>query len=394
LLAQDGDPVAHLDGLVDVVGDEDDRLAHVGLDAQELVLQAVPGDRIDRPERLVHDQDRLVGPGRPGDADALALSTGELLRVAVAVLGGVEADQLEELVDPGGDALLLPAQQLRDHADVLGHGHVGEQADLLDDVADVAPQLVGVGPGHVLAADEDPAGRRLDEPVDHLEHRRLAAAGRPDEHDDLPLGDVERDPVDRGHGLARVALGQRLQPDHRLGRARGVGHRSPFEVVRRAITWKRRSNSRARRATLTVPEKARLNPRCVPVARRPWKIGPPSPGPLTMAAMAAMPTVSCVETRMPVTTTGQASGSSMRARRWPRDRPMPTADSVTAGSTERRPVIVFRTIGSSAYMTSATIAGREPRPKIGMNRPNSANDGMVRNVPVTVSTTLAAGGRR
>ena len=39
-LAQDRDPVADLDRLVDVVRDEDDRLAHLALEAQELVLQA------------------------------------------------------------------------------------------------------------------------------------------------------------------------------------------------------------------------------------------------------------------------------------------------------------------------------------------------------------------
>ncbi len=38
-LAQDRDPVAEEDRLVDVVGDEDDRLAQLMLDAQQLVLQ-------------------------------------------------------------------------------------------------------------------------------------------------------------------------------------------------------------------------------------------------------------------------------------------------------------------------------------------------------------------
>ena len=79
---QDRDPVAHLDRLVDVVGDEDDRLADLGLQAQELVLQALAVDRVDRAERLVHQHQRRVGGERAGHADALALAAGELRRVA------------------------------------------------------------------------------------------------------------------------------------------------------------------------------------------------------------------------------------------------------------------------------------------------------------------------
>ena len=95
---QDRDPVAHLDRLVDVVGDEEDRLAQLGLQAQELVLQALAVDRVDGAERLVHQHHARVGGQRPGDADPLLLAAGELRGVAVAELG-VEADQLEQLGD-------------------------------------------------------------------------------------------------------------------------------------------------------------------------------------------------------------------------------------------------------------------------------------------------------
>ena len=72
------DPVAELDGLVDVVGDEHDRLAQVGLQLEQLVLQALAHDRVDRAERLVHQQHRRVRGERPGHADALLLAAGEL----------------------------------------------------------------------------------------------------------------------------------------------------------------------------------------------------------------------------------------------------------------------------------------------------------------------------
>ena len=78
------------------MGDEEDGLADLRLQAEELVLQALAVDRVDRAEGLVHQHHQGVGGERPGDADALLLAAGELRRVAVGELG-VEADQLEQL---------------------------------------------------------------------------------------------------------------------------------------------------------------------------------------------------------------------------------------------------------------------------------------------------------
>ena len=105
-LSQDRHPVAHLDRLVDVVGDEQDRLADLRLEAQELVLQALAVDRVDRAERLVHQHQRRIGRERARDADALALAARQLRRVAVAQLGA-ERRQLEQLVDPSRRTLSL-----------------------------------------------------------------------------------------------------------------------------------------------------------------------------------------------------------------------------------------------------------------------------------------------
>ena len=74
----------------------------------------------------------------------------------------------------------------------VGDRLVREQADLLDHVTHAPAQLHRVGVGHVGAVEEDPSRRRLDEPVDHLERRRLAATRRPDEDADLVVCDVER----------------------------------------------------------------------------------------------------------------------------------------------------------------------------------------------------------
>ena len=55
---------------------------------------------------------------------------------------GIELEQVEQLLDPGRDARLVPAEQARHGGDVLGDGAVREQAVALDGVADAAAQLV------------------------------------------------------------------------------------------------------------------------------------------------------------------------------------------------------------------------------------------------------------
>ena len=68
------------------------------LQAQELVLQALAVDRVDRAERLVHQHQRRVGGERAGHADALALAAGELRGIARGHLLR-QADQVEQLLD-------------------------------------------------------------------------------------------------------------------------------------------------------------------------------------------------------------------------------------------------------------------------------------------------------
>ena len=84
----------------EVVGDEEERDAELLLQ----VLQKVHHLRLDR---HVEGADGLVGDDqlgpygeRAGDSDPLPLPAGELVRIAVVVLG-VEADHLEELLDAG-----------------------------------------------------------------------------------------------------------------------------------------------------------------------------------------------------------------------------------------------------------------------------------------------------
>ena len=55
-------------------------------------------------------------------------------------------------------------------------------------------------PGDVDAVEQDPPGRRAEQPGDRAEQRRLAGAVGSDEGDELARADVERDAVERDDG--------------------------------------------------------------------------------------------------------------------------------------------------------------------------------------------------
>jgi CBS domain-containing protein len=93
---------------------------------------------------------------------------------------------------------------------------VREEADLLDDVADRAPQLGHVVVADLPAVDADVAARERDQPVDDLERRRLTSARRPDENADLPCGHGEREVVDRRAVAAGIDLRRFVEDE--LGR--------------------------------------------------------------------------------------------------------------------------------------------------------------------------------
>ena len=66
---------------------------------QELVLQLGAHDRVDRAERLVHQQHRRVGGEGAGHPDALLLAAAELRRVALGDRRA-EPDEVEQLHRP------------------------------------------------------------------------------------------------------------------------------------------------------------------------------------------------------------------------------------------------------------------------------------------------------
>jgi hypothetical protein len=141
----------------------------------KLRLKERPSDRIERAERFVHQQDRRIGGKCSRDPDALALTAGELTRITVEHLLRFEADQLQQLFSPPDDPGAIPAEQVRHRSDILRDGHMREKADLLNHISYVSAQGHRIHVGHILAIDEDPACRRVDQSVHHTHRRGFAA---------------------------------------------------------------------------------------------------------------------------------------------------------------------------------------------------------------------------
>jgi hypothetical protein len=67
----DENPVGEEHGLGDAMGDEEDRLAPVLPDAEEFKVHLLPGQGVQRAERLVHEQQIGVQEERPAERHAL-----------------------------------------------------------------------------------------------------------------------------------------------------------------------------------------------------------------------------------------------------------------------------------------------------------------------------------
>ena len=80
----DHHPVGKRDRLFEVVGDEQHRLAVRAPEIEQQVAHDLPGLRIKRPERLVHQQDLRIADKHLHETDALSLPAREHVRVALA----------------------------------------------------------------------------------------------------------------------------------------------------------------------------------------------------------------------------------------------------------------------------------------------------------------------
>ena len=156
---------------------------------------------VERAGRLVGEQQPALADDRPGDRNALALTSRQLVGVAIGEVCHVEL--LHRLDASGARGFGADAVELEGQGDVLDRRQPREQVEVLEDVADRpashprlfrARDVREVDPVHEHLA----AGRLLEAAGDRQE-RALAGAARAHDRDELAPLDREIDITQRAH---------------------------------------------------------------------------------------------------------------------------------------------------------------------------------------------------
>ena len=162
-----------------------------GLEVGEQVEDLRLDRHVERADRLVEHEDLRVERERAGDADALALPAGELVRVAGRVLGA-EADELEQLGDASRD-VAAPARDRSGSATAAARStaRVERGVGILEhDLHAVSKRAERAARGvrDVVVVDADRAGGGLEQAHEQAGDRRLPAARLADEAERLAAG--------------------------------------------------------------------------------------------------------------------------------------------------------------------------------------------------------------
>jgi hypothetical protein len=168
---------------------DDARALELPMQLRDLDARLAAQCRVEVRQRFVEQEHPGLAHDRAADRDALPLSAGQRLRLAL--------EQRVELQDPRGvahlavDLGLRHARELQAERHVLVDGHVRKQRVALEHHRDAA-----LGGRHVVdaaAVDRQLAVAQILEARDHPQQRRLAAARRAQEHAELVRADVQID---------------------------------------------------------------------------------------------------------------------------------------------------------------------------------------------------------
>ena len=199
---------------------------------------------------LVGEEQRRVVDERPRDRDALLLAAGQVAGPMPAAIGQAEA--IEQLVGsvPGPPA--PHAGEEERGLDVLARREARDQVEGLEDDPDGVPAVVRQGTtrevGHVDVAEADRPVRRREDAGEGGEERRLPAAARSQQQDELTRGHLQVEPIERADRVAaaRVLDGEVLHTEHLVAVSSGDGirHHAPPKAIAGSTRTARRSPAR------------------------------------------------------------------------------------------------------------------------------------------------------
>ena len=186
---QNADVVAQFQGLVQVVGDENDGLVQLALQVQQFVLHLPPNQRIQAAERFIHQQNVGVHHQSPGQPYPLLHPAGKL--PGERVFPTAQAHQFQSLAGALVAFLFANPLDFQPPGGVVDDIAVRHQPVMLEHHGDFPPpeihQLVVRHPGNLVPVNDNLAAGGLDEPEQAAHHRGLAAARKPHNHKGLAL---------------------------------------------------------------------------------------------------------------------------------------------------------------------------------------------------------------
>ena len=178
-LTDHSDAIAEIERFFLFVGHKDRGDPHTLDDVAQLMARALAQRGIEVGQRLVQRQHARLGGERARQRHALLLASRQLVHLAPLVPGEIyERQCVRDFGVPLGEFRKAKAH-------VLTHVQMGKQRVVLKHHAEAAPRRRRRR--DILLGDEDATAVRCFESRQQAQHRRLAAARRTEEREDLPM---------------------------------------------------------------------------------------------------------------------------------------------------------------------------------------------------------------
>ena len=216
----DDDPVGDEDRLGDAVGDQHDRRGGALPEPQQLEVEALAAQRVERAERLVEQQDLGLEREGAGERDPLARAAGQLGR-AVADDPGIERDEVDR-ARRGAAARRSGGQPASSSGYVMLSAAVRHGSSR---GSWKTRPIRGSGPLTGVAVERDRPRSGASSPAMTRSSVDLPQPFGPDEGDDPATGDVEVDAVEDRQATAVARRERQVDPvdaDRAAGRSSAV----------------------------------------------------------------------------------------------------------------------------------------------------------------------------